>query len=132
MLRFALAEVEQERGLVLQINLPESTLPTRLPGAIVIESVKVLKSEFFSLKVEADAREPPRDLKKDNFSARLEVLASEALNALRSDVCSTKLEAAVIALLNDLNRDDFSTKPEAELRVAVRLLTKVVFSELAS
>jgi len=127
--KFALTPEEQERGLELQTTLPESTFAIRLPTVRVIESVKVLKYEFFSAKGEADVTEPLRALKNENLASRLEAVVSEALKERKSEVCSTKFEAAVIAPLKDLKRDDFSTKLEAEPTAAESDLTNVVFSD---
>jgi len=65
-------EVEQVRGLVLQISWPESTFATKLPIVIMIDPVSVLKMESFPVPLAASVSEPLRDLKRNNFSARLD------------------------------------------------------------
>src|SRR5262245_26022403 len=65
--------VEQERGLELQVNSPESTSATMLPITNAIEAANVLKIEDLSAKPAAEV--------------------SEALSDLKRDVCSTKTEA---------------------------------------
>ncbi len=82
MVKVALREVEQERGLELQITFPESTLATMLPIVIAIDPANVLKIEFFAAKVEGSVSEPVRDLKNDLFSARLDAKENESLRDL--------------------------------------------------
>ncbi len=64
--------VEQERGLVLKINFPESTLATMLPIVNVIETARVLKKEFFSTRLETRLRDPVSVLKNEFLSAKVE------------------------------------------------------------
>ena len=58
----AVRVVEQERGLELQVNSPESTLTTMLPIVNVIEAARVLKIEDFSARLEAKVSEAPTPL----------------------------------------------------------------------
>jgi len=83
----AVAVVEQERGLELQVNFPEFTLATMLPIVIAIEPVNVLMTEFFSARLEVEASEPLSDLRNEVFSAKVEARVREVLSDLRSDVC---------------------------------------------
>ena len=62
MLQVAVGAVEQERGLELHVNFPESTLPTKLPVVSVIEAVSVLRREFFCERLEVVVKEEVRDL----------------------------------------------------------------------
>ena len=56
-------EVEQERGLELQISFPESTLAPRLLTVSVIVFVNALKSEFLSANVWVRPRVVPLRLR---------------------------------------------------------------------
>jgi len=120
--QFAVAVVEQDRGLVLQTIFPESMFATRLPIVIVIESVSVLKMPFFVAPLDAVVKKSVSDLKSDNLSARLEADASEALALLRKAVCSARFEAEVSAPLRDLKIEDFSARLEDPVRKADRIL----------
>ena len=120
--QFAVAVVEQDRGLVLQTIFPESMFATRLPIVIVIESVSVLKMPFFVAPLDAVVKKSVSDLKSDNLSARLEADASEALALLRKAVCSARFEAEVSAPLRDLKIEDFSARLEDAVRKADRIL----------
>jgi len=71
--------VEQERGLELHVNIPESTLATILPIVIVIAATSVLKIELFSTRFEARDREPLRDLNVEVILARVESEVSDPL-----------------------------------------------------
>jgi len=64
--------VEQERGLELQINSPESTFATMLPIVMVIAAANVLNMEFLSAKLEAAVRELLSNLNIEVFSTRIE------------------------------------------------------------
>ena len=79
MFTFVVTVVEQERGLELQISFPELTLATMLPMVDVMESLRVLKMEFFSARLDARLRKALRDLKKEDFSARFEAWPREAI-----------------------------------------------------
>jgi len=76
----------------------------------VIESVRVLKSEFFATRLETRARELLTDLKSELCSARLDAKLSEPLTDLKRELlrvlenvsCSAKLEAEPIASLSCL------------------------------
>ena len=59
----AVSVVEQERGLELQINFPESTFATMLPIVSVIEAAMVLKIEVFSALEDANWILAESDLK---------------------------------------------------------------------
>jgi len=88
--------VEQERGLELQVNLPESTFATILPIVIVIAAANVLNMEFLSAKLEATVR--------------------ELLSTLKIEIFSAKVETRVREPLRDLNREDFLVRVEAKPR----------------
>jgi hypothetical protein len=91
--------VEQERGLELQVNIPESTLATILPIVIVIVAASVLKIELFSARLEARLSELLRDLRKDVFSTKLEAGPSESVRTL------------VRPLVSELARPRVPTRP---------------------
>jgi hypothetical protein len=71
--------VEQERGLELQINFPESTLATMLPIVNVIEAAMALKIEVFSTKLETELSEPLSDLSIEVILARAEAEVTDPL-----------------------------------------------------
>jgi hypothetical protein len=75
--------VEQERGLELQVNSPESTLATMLPIVIAIEAASDLKIEFFSTRPEVEASEPLSNLKIEVFSANDEAIVRLLLSNLK-------------------------------------------------
>jgi hypothetical protein len=58
----------------------------------VIESARVLKTEFFSVRLEARPSEPPMDLRSEVCSAKDVAMASEPLKPLNNDVCSVRLD----------------------------------------
>ena len=89
----AVRVVEQERGLELQVNFPEFTLATMLPIVIAIEPENVLKTEFFSARLETEASEPLSDLRNEVFSAKVEARVREPLRDLNSEDLSVKVEA---------------------------------------
>lgn len=53
MFMFAVMLVEQERGIVLQVIFPELTLMAMLPIVNVSAPVTVLKTVFFSARLDA-------------------------------------------------------------------------------
>jgi len=57
------------------------------------ESVRVLKTEFFSVRLEARPSELLIDLKSEVCSANDVAIASEPLKPLNSELCSVRLEA---------------------------------------
>jgi hypothetical protein len=59
----------------------------------VIESARVLKTEFFSARLEARPSEPLIDLKSEVCSAKDVAIASEPLKPLNSELCSVRLDA---------------------------------------
>jgi hypothetical protein len=59
----------------------------------VIESARVLKTEFFSVRLEARPSEPLIDLKSEVCSAKDAAIASEPLKPLNSELCSVRLDA---------------------------------------
>ncbi len=71
-IQVAVRVVEQERGLELQINFPESTFATMLPIVMVIAAANVLNMEFLSAKLEAAVRELLSNLNIEVFSTRIE------------------------------------------------------------
>jgi len=71
-IQVAVRVVEQERGLELQINSPESTFATMLPIVMVIAAANVLNMEFLSAKLEAAVRELLSNLNIEVFSTRIE------------------------------------------------------------
>jgi hypothetical protein len=79
MVQVAVRVVEQERGLELQINFPESTFATMLPIVSVIEAASALKIEVFSTKLEAELSEPLSDLSIEVILARAEAEVSDPL-----------------------------------------------------
>src|SRR3989442_649550 len=121
--QFAVTVVEQDRGLVLQTSFPESTLATRLPIVIVIESVSVLKMPFFAAPLDAVVKESVSDLKNESLSVRLGADASEALALLRRAACFARFEAGVSASLRDLKIEDFWARLEDGIKKADRILT---------
>ena len=121
--QFAVTVVEQDRGLVLQTSFPESTLATRLPIVIVIESVSVLKMPFFAAPLDAVVKESVSDLKNESLSVRLGADASEALALLRRAACFARFEAGVSASLRDLKIEDFWDRLEDGIKKADRILT---------
>jgi len=58
----------------------------------MIESVRVLKTEFFSVRLEARPSEPLIDLKREVCSAKDEAIASEPLKPLNSELCAVRLD----------------------------------------
>lgn len=60
---------EHERGVLLQINLPESILATILPIVTAIEPASILENAFFSTRLEIILSEPENDLRNEFFSA---------------------------------------------------------------
>lgn len=82
------------------MSCPESTLATILPIVIEMESARVLKIEFFSV------REEPR--------------VSELVSDLKIELCSTKDAADVSALLKDLKMEFFSAIPDPSVRESLR------------
>ena len=100
MVQVAVLVVVHDRGLELQVSCPESTLTTMFPIVMEMESARVLKMEFFSV------REEPR--------------VSELLSDLKIELCSTNDEAWVRASLSDLKIEFFSVRPEAGDRLPVR------------
>jgi len=56
------------------------------------ESVRVLKTEFFSVRLEARPSEPLIDLKREVCSAKDEAIASEPLKPLNSELCAVRLD----------------------------------------
>ncbi|HZD12248.1 MAG TPA: hypothetical protein VE177_01850 [Candidatus Binatus sp.] len=62
-LKFAVTAAAQERGLELQTIFPESTLATTLPILVATETLRVLKKEFFSARLDARFNNPLKDLK---------------------------------------------------------------------
>jgi len=71
-IQVAVRVVEQERGLELQINFPESTFATMLPIVMIIAAANVLNMEFLSAKLEAAVRELLSNLNIEVFSTRIE------------------------------------------------------------
>ena len=71
-IQVAVRVVEQERGLELQINFPESTFATMLPIVMVMAAANVLNMEFLSAKLKAAVRELPSNLNIEVFSTRIE------------------------------------------------------------
>jgi hypothetical protein len=59
----------------------------------VIESTRVLKTEFFSVRLEARPIEPLIDLKSEVRSAKDVAIASDPLKPLNSELCSVRLDA---------------------------------------
>jgi len=59
----------------------------------MIESVRVLKIEFFSVRLEARPSEPLIDLKSEVCSAKDETIASEPLKPLNRELCAVRLDA---------------------------------------
>jgi len=114
----AVSVVEQARRLELQITFPEFTFATMLPIVIAIEPVSVLKTEFLSRRLEAEAIEPLSDLMKEAFSARPEAKLTELLSDLMKEDLSATPEAKVTELLSDLNNDFFSV--DANVRELLR------------
>ena len=96
----AVRVVEQERGLELQVNCPESTLATMLPIVIEIESDSVLNREFFSVSEDAKFSEP--------------------VSALKRELCLTKEDARPRESLRNLKIEFFSARPEPRVRVSLR------------
>jgi hypothetical protein len=121
--QFVVRVVEQEWGLELQVSFPESTLADVLPIAFVIESVSVLRMEFFSARLDAWVMEPAKERKKENFWARFDARVSETLSVRRNEACSTKFEAGVSASLSDLRNEDFSARLETAPRAVEKSLT---------
>ena len=91
----AVGFVEQERGLELQINFPESTLATMLPIVIVIEAMIVLEREANREKPETEVSKPLNDLSTEIFSAKLEARVSDPLSVLRIEFFAARLEPIV-------------------------------------
>ena len=58
----------------------------------MIESVRVLKTEFFSVRLEARPSEPLIDLKSEVCSAKDVAIASVPLKPLNSELCSVRLD----------------------------------------
>lgn len=58
----------------------------------VIESARVLKTEFFSARFEARPSEPLIDLKSEVCSVKDVAIASEPLKPLNSELCSVRLD----------------------------------------
>ena len=112
MLQVAVGAVEQERGVELQVNFPESTLATMLPVVMLIDVVNVLKIEFFSERLEAIVKDEVRNLKIEFFSARLEAEVNELLRALKSEVFSEKLPLGANEPPRVLKREFFSARLE--------------------
>jgi|SRR5215467_3365315 len=71
--------VEQERGLELQINAPESTLATTLAPVNANEAARALKIEDFSAKLDAIVHELLKDLKREVCSTNPEATVREAV-----------------------------------------------------
>jgi len=105
--------VEQERGLELQITFPEFTLATMLPKVIAIEPVRVLKTESFATRLEAEASEPLSDLRKEAFSARLEAKVTAPLSDLKIEFFSPRFETWASEPLKPLNSELRSVMAEA-------------------
>ena len=59
----------------------------------VIESARVLKTEFFSVRLEARPSEPLIDLKSEVCLAKDVAIPSEPLKPLNSELCSIRLDA---------------------------------------
>jgi len=59
----------------------------------VIESARVLKTEFFSVRLEARPSEPLIDLKSEICLAKDVAIASVPLKPLNSELCSVRLDA---------------------------------------
>ena len=58
----------------------------------VIESARVLNTEFFSVRLEARPSELLIDLKSEVCSAKDAAIASEPLKPLTSELCSVRLD----------------------------------------
>jgi len=91
----AVRVVEQERGLELQVNSPESTLTTMLPIVNVIEAARVLKIEDLSARLEATDNEPVNDLNRETCSTRPEATDNEPVRDLKIESRGERLEAIV-------------------------------------
>ena len=66
--------------------------------------------------------EPVRVLKTEFFSRRLETRPSVLLSDLKSEVCSARVEARVRVLLSDLKSEVCSAKPETAPSEALRVI----------
>ncbi len=96
MVQVAVRDVEQERGLELQVNTPEFTLATMLPIVNVIEAARVRKTDTRRDTLEANCIEAVRDLKSETVRERLESIVIEAVKLLKSETIRGKLEFSVI------------------------------------
>jgi hypothetical protein len=86
----------------------------------MIESVRVLKTEFFSTRAEARLNDEVRDLERTFFSAILDTKLREPLSPLNKDTCFVRLEARVNDAVTVLNIEFFSPRFDAVVNVAVR------------
>ncbi len=86
----------------------------------VIESARVLKTEFFSTRAEARLNDETKDLESMFFFARVDTRFREPLSPLSKDVCSVRLEAKVNDAVAVLNMEFFSPRFDAVVNEAVR------------
>jgi hypothetical protein len=85
-----------------------------------IESVSVLKIEFFSARAEACMNDEVRDLESMFFSARFDTIFRELLRPLNKELCPVRLEAIVNEAVTVLNIESFSPRLDAVVTEAVR------------